>query len=790
MKPRGFRLLTAAVCTVFLLLGGYAPGTEHADAAVQTVHNLVLFAQFQGEDGYNFMEAHTAEMLDYCRKEDTFRSLAGYINEISYGQMQVDFVFPQLEGDTILPYTMSGELDSYHNLETLTAEVISHVPVPQDAQLDGNGDGFVDNIILVMDADAETTESVFWPRAFSLPGIGINDVQSGMVNMQNSATLFGSSIMGGVGVLGHEFLHSVGYPDLYRNDDRSGVPVGLWDMMATNSIFVQYPLAYMRYSVSGWLDAETITQDGTYTLEPASARSGSRLYLLKTPLSDTEFFAVEFRQKGTPYSEEMDVKIYGTGMVVYRVNTEIHGNHGASGDQIYVFRPEETGLDAGEGNPYLSAYGGEGAPDSIGSLDPTATITDGALVYSDGTNSGIRLSDIRIDGDQLHFTARFGDTTDLDLWRSMPEADWMTGASALDLQASDSGVLYMLTDGTNGVTLSRLQDNAWEQVSRLPEQAYDPKLCMRGEIPYVLYQDSKNFSYVIQSYQDGAWQQLTRGSELSQYQDFTIWGDRLYLAYTTGSFPYELHVTAYDLYTGEKTDYADGAGDVCNLSIGADDTSVAVAYRGAVNSTTPAVDVWDAQGHRTISLSDQSAGMTDLIRGQEGYYIFATEQAAGLYALRNGETERALLGDAVSGSCYYTELTRTADGLYLTVSTQNPSDLAVYQYRDGGFVKLGNSIAGETVGAAATAAAGDMLYVAYCSEQGNVRFKTYRLRQDPVTGDVNGDGACTVADAVLLGRWLRRGQVSLANWRAGDLDGSGMLNGVDLTMLRRMLTGV
>ena len=454
-----------------------------------------------------------------------------------------------------------------------------------------------------------------------------------------------------------------------------------------------------------------------------------------------------------------------------------------------MVRPEETGLDAGEGNPYLSAYGGEGAPDSIGSLDPTATITDGALVYSDGTNSGIRLSDIRIDGDQLHFTARFQDTTDRDLWRSIPEADWMTGASALDLQASDSGVLYMLTGGTDGAILSRLQDNTWEQVSRLPEQAYDPKLCMRGEIPYVLYQDGKNFSYVIRSYQDGTWQQLTRGSELSQYQDFTIWGDRLYLAYTTGSFPYGLHVSAYDLNTGEKTDYEDGAGDVCNLSIGADDTSVAVAYRGAVNSTAPAVDVWDAQGHRTISLSDQSAGRTDLIRGQEGYYISATEQAAGLYALQNGETEHALLGNAVSGNCYYTELTRTADGLYLTVSTQNPSDLAVYQYRDGGFAKLGNSIAGETVGAAATAAAGDMLYVAYCSEQGNVRIKTYRLRQDSVTGDVNGDGACTVADAVLLGRWLRREQVSLANWRAGDLDGSGMLSGADLTMLRRMLTG-
>ena len=101
--------------------------------------------------------------------------------------------------------------------------------------------------------------------------------------------------------------------------------------------------------------------------------------------------------------------------------------------------------------------------------------------------------------------------------------------------------------------------------------------------------------------------------------------------------------------------------------------------------------------------------------------------------------------------------------MYLTVSTQNPSDLAVYQYRDGGFAKLGNSIAGETVGAAATAAAGDMLYVAYCSEQGNVRIKTYRLRQDSVTGDVNGDGACTVADAVLLGTALRS-RLSKTRW--------------------------
>ena len=74
----------------------------------------------------------------------------------------------------------------------------------------------------------------------------------------------------------------MGYPDLYHRSDVPGDPVGQWDIMATTSIFLQYPLAYQRYSVSGWMGAETITTAGTYALAPASASEGSRLYLLKT----------------------------------------------------------------------------------------------------------------------------------------------------------------------------------------------------------------------------------------------------------------------------------------------------------------------------------------------------------------------------------------------------------------------------------------------------------------------------------------------------------------------------
>ena len=61
------------------------------------------------------------------------------------------------------------------------------------------------------------------------------------------------------------------------------------------------------------------------------------------------------------------------------------------------------------------------------------------------------------------------------------------------------------------------------------------------------------------------------------------------------------------------------------------------------------------------------------------------------------------------------------------------------------------------------------------------------LEAAAVSGDINGDGGCDLADAALLQQWLTVGTGTLSVWQAGDLDGNGLLNAVDLTLLKRLL---
>ena len=65
-----------------------------------------------------------------------------------------------------------------------------------------------------------------------------------------------------------------------------------------------------------------------------------------------------------------------------------------------------------------------------------------------------------------------------------------------------------------------------------------------------------------------------------------------------------------------------------------------------------------------------------------------------------------------------------------------------------------------------------------------------RLKLDAVeiNGDVNADGKFTIADAVMLQKWLLADPaVQLKNWKAADFSDNNRLDAADLTMMKRAL---
>ena len=59
------------------------------------------------------------------------------------------------------------------------------------------------------------------------------------------------------------------------------------------------------------------------------------------------------------------------------------------------------------------------------------------------------------------------------------------------------------------------------------------------------------------------------------------------------------------------------------------------------------------------------------------------------------------------------------------------------------------------------------------------------VKPSDVKGDVNNDGTLTVADAVLLQKYLLTYDVEIPMWRAADMDNNNRLNASDLTLLKR-----
>lgn len=791
MKKILKKITTIFMAQILLLLSVSVVPVNAEDDTVQ-LNNIVIFAQSAPLSSSNFMTERTDDIVSMCNDTNTFRSLSGYIDAISYGKMHVTSYFPQMKDGTIIPYVLSNNVTDYISCEQIAVEILQNISIPKNIPMDGNSDGIIDNIVLVVDGKAVDMSSPIWPRAFSANGIKINGLSVNRVNIQNSAQLFENKITGAEGVLCHEFLHSLGYPDLYRNN-RTGTPVGLWDIMASNSVFLQYPLAYHRSKISGWLKAEDITESGTYTLSPVSSDSGNRLYLLKTPLSDTEFFAVEYRRQGARYSDELDVKIYGTGLVVYRVNTEADGNFKDVQDEIYVFRPGETAVDAGEGDLFSSNYGGENAPDSVGSLDWNAGIADGALVYSNGTNSGIRISDIVMNEDSLTFSVEFADTSEVKLWESI-SSDSLGGYAPYQLASSADGTVYLIAADDTYAVLYKYDGKKLTKVgqplgSGSNKGMNQPKLTFCGSTPYVLYHDKEFILHLCRYNQSaGNWTEIYRGTELAQYAALSSDETNLYFTYTTGTFPYKLHAVRYDVETETTAVIGKNiAENACNMSIAVLNGEPLIAYRDINDGSKAKLAIYRNNEWEITTVSEAVCGTVSMTSDGNTAWIAPSGSEKTVFCFSDEKLSAYPLPDSV-GDNIFVQIPIIANGrCYLAVNTQNPDELAVYALNDTNWEMTGDLLAMDIVNSPSLSYSDRTLYCSYYTNNGTAVIKQLQLdASGSIMGDVNADGKFNIADVVIMQKWLLAvPDTRLADWQAGDFCADGKLDAFDLCLMKQ-----
>ncbi len=370
-------------------------------------NNIVISVRFSDQNPTDIRES----VYENRFNSQQSMSLKYYFNEVSNNQLNVSsYFFPEPKNDTVfeyqdsyprayyLPYNETTNPEGYkggegslreHILLKNAIESVAGLIEASGVDFDSNDDGIIDNVILILQGNADSWGNVLWPMAniFYNDNVLIGGKKVGRYNKQLSGRF-------NVSVFSHEFFHSLGAPDLYRYTHTEIDPVGAWDMMAVTG--TQHMTTHMKWKYGKWFDSvPEITGPGTYSLEPVS-KNPYACYKIPSPKSTTEYFMVEYRKKEGLLEGTLPWH-YDEGLIIYRINTEsIRGNAYGPPDEIYVFRPEGDATYSGQINS--AAFSADEARTFFNNY------SNPSCFLSSGEPGWIDISDISVAGNEIQFT--------------------------------------------------------------------------------------------------------------------------------------------------------------------------------------------------------------------------------------------------------------------------------------------------------------------------------------------------------------------------------------------------
>ena len=369
------------------------------------INNLVLSIRF-ADEGENENNISSSSMNEFHNDSSSIssNSMYNFFKQSSYGKLTVTshfFPTPCFSLDILYSYqdihprsyysqqsptnpdgyaNFDERTEREHGLLVRTVEYLAD-EIPETLDLDFNNDGFVDNICFITSGSPEGWNDLLWPHRWALytEHVEIHGKRVWDYNFIMGTYVFTS-------VITHEFMHTLGAPDLYRYYEGTEIePVGRWDLMASTAFMIPQGLgAYMKYKYGNWIEPiPEITTPGTYTLYPANDLSlepgHQTAYRIATSASPDDYIVLEYRSRS---SNVFESGLPNSGLLIYRINEEYEGNAYYDGntvfDEVYIFRPGGNPINNGSINQasFSASYRTEFGRDT----SPYPFCTDGTII--------------------------------------------------------------------------------------------------------------------------------------------------------------------------------------------------------------------------------------------------------------------------------------------------------------------------------------------------------------------------------------------------------------------------
>ncbi len=309
-----------------------------------TVNNLVVYIKFS--DQTEFSDPRSVYDAKFNAVGDAQFSLRNYFHQVSYDQLDyVSHHLPDCDPSVNLSYTDSHPRAYFLPYNSVTnptgyrenqrtdrehqllADALNSIAaqVPASLNIDADSDQYVDNVCFVVRGPHSAWADLLWAHRWALyteevylNGKLVWDFTFQPENQNNVRTLC------------HEMFHSVGAPDLYHYDFDGVTPAGCWDIMESGGGHMGM---HMKYRYGGWLDTIPAIGPGTFTLNPVTSTVNS---VFRYELNATESLVFEYRKRGADIFED---NLPGSGLLIYRVNSNLDGNADGPPDEVYVYRP-------------------------------------------------------------------------------------------------------------------------------------------------------------------------------------------------------------------------------------------------------------------------------------------------------------------------------------------------------------------------------------------------------------------------------------------------------------------